>query len=189
MTELAATGSILVTLEPKGKLGETTVAILYDDETKGEANSLVFPVVVRHVERESGGSAGTGSGSGSSSSSSDHPAVSAIPKVSSGKSHTVALTTMGEIYTWGDNSFGQLGIGGSYRKTTTYAPDDTTGAVPTYLRPVTYTQGPVRVGATLLYEDGEKVTFTDVAAGDNFTLALDSQIGRASCRERVSINV
>ena len=175
MTELAATGSILVTLEPKGKLGETTVAILYDDETKGEANSLVFPVVVRHVERESGGSAGTGSGSGSSSSSSDHPAVSAIPKVSSGKSHTVALTTMGEIYTWGDNSFGQLGIGGSYRKTTTYAPDDTTGAVPTYLRPVTYTQGPVRVGATLLYEDGEKVTFTDVAAGDNFTLALDSR--------------
>ena len=47
MTELAATGSILVTLEPKGKLGETTVAILYDDETKGEANSLVFPGVDR----------------------------------------------------------------------------------------------------------------------------------------------
>ena len=173
-TTVQKTGSILVTLEPKGKLGETTVAILYDDETKGEANSLVFPVVVRHVEKESGSGSGSGSGGGSSSSS-DHPAVSAIPKVSSGKSHTVALTTMGEIYTWGDNSFGQLGIGGSYRKTTTYAPDDTTGAVPTYLRPVTYVQGPVRVGANLLYDDGEKVTFTDVAAGENFTLALDSR--------------
>ncbi len=72
--------------------------------------------------------------------------VAGISKVAAGRFHSVALTTTGEVWTWGDNSSGQLGIG-------TFDATE----IPTKV------QSPDIVGVT------------DIAAGRSHTLALTSK--------------
>ena len=47
----------------------------------------------------------------------DEPAVTAIPAISAGDGHTVALKTDGSVWAWGRNTFGELGDGSTTRRT------------------------------------------------------------------------
>ncbi|MDE6107544.1 MAG: hypothetical protein K2F83_02575, partial [Oscillospiraceae bacterium] len=74
----------------------------------------------------------------------------AVPMISAGQSHTLALTSAGEVYGWGDGNGGALG---AQNKSLQYSP-----------QPITIKQ-----------ENGNYTTLTgivSVAAGDNFSLAL-----------------
>jgi len=71
-----------------------------------------------------------------------------VSVVACGKLHTVAVTTGGQLYAWGANSRGQLGI-----------PN-----VPNQLTPCS-----IQASAS-----GGQSAFTSVAAGDSHTIALDS---------------
>ena len=71
------------------------------------------------------------------------PACAVMPQLAAGSNHTVALRNDGTVWTWGDNSFGQLGNGDTSSSST-----------------------PVQVTAL------SGMTFTAVAAGSHHTVAL-----------------
>jgi alpha-tubulin suppressor-like RCC1 family protein len=73
------------------------------------------------------------------------PAGTVVTQVSAGGDHSMALTSTGELYAWGDNSHGQLGDG------------TTTGS-----------DTPVAVPAPT------GLTFTDISAGTSHSLAVGS---------------
>ena len=81
-------------------------------------------------------------------------AVSAAPMVDAGNSHSIALDSMGRVWVWGSNDRGQLGL--KEYATLTY---------------------PVQILDGKKDEKGRPITFSAVAAGDNFSLALDN-LGR-----------
>ena len=65
-------------------------------------------------------------------------------KVACGASHVLAVDAQGALFAWGDNQFGQLGLGDRRNRAE-----------------------PVRVGAL------KKTHIVDIAAGDGFSAALD----------------
>ncbi len=75
----------------------------------------------------------------------DLPAGTVVTQVSAGGDHSMALTSTGELYVWGDNSLGELGDG------TTASSDTPVAVVPP-----------------------SGITFTDVAAGTTHSLAVGS---------------
>ncbi|MCM1439953.1 MAG: hypothetical protein NC131_12245, partial [Roseburia sp.] len=155
------------------KLGLTSVYIdyefgggTYEDGTVDPAtsNMMVLPIWAKHKQTYDG------------SDPADPAAAttSAAPMVAAGAKHAVALDTLGRIWVWGDNTYGQLGI------------DPTDPDPSTAYNENAYREYPVQVtnfyqynaehtDATdpVLAEDGGPLTFTAVAAGDNFTVAVD----------------
>lgn len=67
-----------------------------------------------------------------------------IVKVACGASHVLAVDAQGALFAWGDNQFGQLGLGDRRNRAE-----------------------PVRVGAL------KKTHIVDIAAGDGFSAVLD----------------
>ena len=120
----------------------------------------------------------------------DTPADVTFTSVSAGQGHTVAVDTQGEIYTWGDNTHGELG------RDTTSTPTDKPGRADTPAG-VTFTQASaggkhsIALGSDgSLYTWGDSgktsagrpnkvgtpagITFTQASAGASYCLALGS---------------
>ena len=97
------------------------------------------------------------------------PTTVGVVQVSAGGMHTAALTSDNRILTWGVNDLGALGRNtdweGDLRDIDTEDSDSDEGA----LNPKEATPTPIDLGAELLIEARR---FVQVAAGDNFTLAL-----------------
>jgi alpha-tubulin suppressor-like RCC1 family protein len=190
-----STGSRLVSLKPQGKLGATSVTIIYENQRDKLTNTKVMPVVVRHfdsydekvkvcsncgkeaLESEFNLGASEECPACTSRNLYEIKAISAIPKVSAGKNHTVALTTTGEVWAWGEGTYGELGDMEFVQKDAYGVRSDKR-----------FENGPVQLKLYKSSENppvrddsiyslngiGQKITFTDVAAGDGFTLALDN---------------
>lgn len=79
------------------------------------------------------------------------PAFENIMKIASGDDHNLAVDRNGYVYTWGDNTYGQLG----------FSPLQ-----------VERTSRPVRLN--ILDDNGNRPNFISVAAGSNHSLALTS---------------
>lgn len=74
-----------------------------------------------------------------------------VRSIAAGEQHSVAVTSYGEVYSWGDNSFGQTGIGKEEGTSVSY---------------------PARVKALA------HVVVTQIACGANHTLALAAGVLR-----------
>ena len=73
--------------------------------------------------------------------------IKSIKQISAGENHTLALTNYGDVYAWGDNTYGQLGIGSTCATITT----------------------PTKIN---LFKE---TTITKVAAGGNHSLAISKE--------------
>ena len=73
-----------------------------------------------------------------------------VVKVAAGYYHSLALTDSGEVYSWGDNEYGQLGLGDTTDRTS----------------PKKVTQN---------VNDGSKVVFADVKSSNGFSIGLSTQ--------------
>ncbi|MDE6108509.1 MAG: hypothetical protein K2F83_07585, partial [Oscillospiraceae bacterium] len=143
--------SVKVTVHGNDKLGFGTVYIDYnfagnkdDENSRPDSNMMALPIWIRHVQKYEGAS------------DDDDGAripdrISAAPMVAAGENHSLALDSMGQIWVWGDNHYGQLGLDLKYE--TVLAPE------------------PILSNETF---NGQKVTFTAIAAGKNFSLAVDN---------------
>ena len=153
-------GGTKVKVRNTGKLGLTSVYIDYEFSKGVEgdpqtSNMMVLPVWARHRQTYDSGEPAD-----------DHNvSVSASPMVAAGAKHAVALDSSGRVWVWGDNAKGQLGLD----------PEK-----------VAYVDHPVQVTNFYQYSavrpdntdaqlalDGGPLTFTAVAAGKDFTYALD----------------
>lgn len=151
------TEGIRVTMRSNDKLGLSSVYVDYnyagnkDEGIKPDSNMMVLPVWVRHAQKYDDGGDNADS-------------VSAAPMVAAGLNHSLALDSMGQVWAWGDNSYGQLGISND--------------VLENGVSSLTY---PKRILENLTYTDTTGVvrplSFTYVAAGDNFSLAVDN-LGR-----------
>ena len=154
-------GGNKVKVRNTGKLGLTSVYLDYEfskgTETDPQtSNMMVLPVWAKHRQTYDPGQPAD-----------DHNVtVSAAPMVAAGAKHTVALDSSGRVWVWGDNSKGQL-------------------ALDPELYP--YVDHPVQVTNFYRYDaerpdntdlqlalDGGPLTFSAVAAGKDFTYALDA---------------
>ena len=89
----------------------------------------------------------------------DTPADLTFTSVSAGQGHTVAVDTQGQIYTWGDNTHGQLG------RSTTGTPADKPGKADTPVG-VTFTQASAGGSHSVaVSDDGNLYTWGNAAKG------------------------
>lgn len=156
---VGASGSNLITFRPTGKLGMTTIVVTSVETTPEgtRKNFVAIPVRVQYQKVLKGD---------------DSESDGASPMLAAGKGHSIALTASGEVYVWGCNQYGQLGMEPVVAGETAQADADTfneifvaDGAVPVTT--------PTRVLDGMTYQ-GKEVFFTAVAAGDYFSLALDN---------------
>ena len=135
------------------------------DQIDGTFSTVVDQQGTLHTWGSNSASTGLLGNWPSSSSSSTNPvqvftdattgSTGSFVKVATGGGHTLAIDTAGELFSWGKNEKGQLGWAGN-------ANDQP------FLRPVStsFNSNPTAI-------DGK--SFVDVAAGDKFSLALDSE--------------
>ena len=80
-----------------------------------------------------------------------------LKKICVSDKHCLALSTNGECYSWGDNSYGQIGNGGNYNE---------------------IIGNPTKINFDIFDSNGQKyitekkIIFYDIAVGNNFSLAL-----------------
>ena len=89
----------------------------------------------------------------------DTPADVTFTSVSAGRGHTVAVDTQGDVYTWGDNTHGELG------RSTTSTPADKPGKVETPAG-ITFTQASAGESHSVaVSDDGSLYTWGNTANG------------------------
>jgi alpha-tubulin suppressor-like RCC1 family protein len=87
------------------------------------------------------------------------PGLAGISAIYAGRNHAFALTTSGQVYSWGRNDAGQLGV--DLPSSSPLATDYDSGA------PVSYLSAPHQV-----FFPGPVATVTTIAAGQDHSLAM-----------------
>ena len=106
--------------------------------------------------------------------------LSNIVQISAGDGHAVALRTDGSVYGWGDNSYGQLGVGLDYTLEEEQSEGDVLGGTFTYRVPVRILAGAYataeKAGEFENYRNHAPITYMNnvlsISAGSNHTLLL-----------------
>ncbi|MCM1296151.1 MAG: hypothetical protein NC311_11475, partial [Muribaculaceae bacterium] len=145
----------MVQISSTGKLGLTSVYFDYENSDEGRSNMMLLPVYARHRQVYS-------------SEDADSAGVSAAPMVSAGLKHTIALDSQGRVWVWGDNAYGQLGFDPDEMGVDKYI-DSPRQITKFYKHNIEHPE----IKETQLAEDGGPLRFVWVAAGDNFSLAVD----------------
>ncbi|MCM1296939.1 MAG: hypothetical protein NC311_15475, partial [Muribaculaceae bacterium] len=139
------------------KLGLTSLYLDYENKAENTSNMLNLPVWVRHRQMDSAEGGDDDDA---------HVLSLAAPMVAAGAHHTVALDSLGRVWVWGDNTYGQLARDPS--NTGTRRLDSPTRVTNFF----TYSASGV-TNTPYQTADGNPLTFVAVAAGDNFSMALD----------------
>jgi alpha-tubulin suppressor-like RCC1 family protein/glucan-binding YG repeat protein len=107
--------------------GEQTVTARKTGVGSGSYNVTVFDaakslkITLKRESATGGGNSGGGNsgGGGGAFGGGDESAAGGVKMVSLGQSHSAAITTNGDLYTWGANYYGQLGNGTKISRSTT----------------------------------------------------------------------